>query len=66
MEHDTRRPDGQTSALNTGRVPKRKLNIDCGGGSFTVQVIRDHKTNTHWYHTHYSVGACLLSHKAMR
>ena len=34
MEHDTRRPDGQTSALNTGRVPKRKLSIDCRGGQF--------------------------------
>ena len=27
-------PDGQTSALNTGRAPKRKLNIDFGGGQF--------------------------------
>ena len=45
MEHDTRKPGGQTMALNTGRFPKRKLNIDCeggGGGSFTVQVIRGH------------------------
>ena len=45
MEHDTRKPSGQTMALNTGRVPKQKLSIDCGGGvgdSFTVQVIRGH------------------------
>ena len=34
MEHDTRKPGGQTMALNIGRVPKRKLNIDCGWGQF--------------------------------
>ena len=34
MEHDTRKPGGQTMALNTGRVPKRKLNIDCRGEQF--------------------------------
>ena len=40
MEHDTRKPSGQTMALNIGRVPKQKLSIDCGGGSFIVYVIK--------------------------
>ena len=34
MEHDSRKSGGQTMALNTGRVPKQKLNIDFGGGQF--------------------------------
>ena len=66
MEHDTRKPGSQTMALNTGRVPKQNSKLIAEGDSFAVQVIRGHKTNKNCYHMHYSLGASLLFHKAMR
>ena len=67
MEHDTRKPGGQTMALNTGLGFQNENSILIAeGDSFTIQVIRDPKTNKHWYNMYYPLGASLLSHKAMR